>query len=101
MIIFAAFVLIFLFSLATYMASKSFKLAITLPVIAYLFAIGYYFLTSQNHQALHREVQLLLFFGTPMVFFASLLGPYIVEKYRGSPTDKVTDMTTTKEDQHE
>lgn len=91
MIIFAAFVLIFLFGLATYMMSDSFKLAIALPVMAYLFAIGYYFLTSQSHQALHREVQLLLFFGTPMVFFASLLAPYIVEKYRGPSTDTPAD----------
>lgn len=81
MIIFLAFTAIFLVGLAIYHTMQSFKLAIGLPVTLYVIGIIYYFLTSQSHQALQREVQLLFFFGTPMVFFASLLAPYIYIKY--------------------
>jgi len=81
MIIFLAFTAIFLIGLIVYHITKSFKLAIGAPLAMYIAGILYYFFTSQSHQALQREVQLLFFFGTPMVFFASLLAPYIYIKY--------------------
>lgn len=81
MIIFLAFIAIFLISLGIYHATQSFKFATGIPLAIYIIGIAYYFFTSHNHQAIHREIQLLFFFGTPMVFFASLLAPYIYIKY--------------------
>lgn len=87
MIIFLTFIAIFLIGLATYHLTKSFKLSVVLPVALYILGILYYFYTSQSHQALQQEVQLLFFFGTPMVFFASLLAPYIYVSYLSKNID--------------
>lgn len=79
--IFLAFIAIFLISLVVYHTTQSFKLAMGLPVSIYIAGIGYYFFTAKSHQALNNEIQLLFFFGVPMVIFASLLAPYIYIKY--------------------
>ncbi len=81
MIYFIAFAVIVIVSAVIFIMSKSLKLAVGLPTVGYIAAIAWYVFTAKANQSVSSQAQLLFFLGTPMIFFASLLGPYLIENY--------------------
>ncbi|MGH1543176.1 MAG: hypothetical protein ACRBHB_22350 [Arenicella sp.] len=77
MIIFLCFVAVFLSGFVLQFTTKKWQLSVGIPTISFILYVGISALSSPTTPDTAQETQLLFFFGTPMVFFASLLGVYI------------------------